>query len=113
MSRKRGSVIVAAVFAANATLAQDARDVLQAAAQTMGVSDLRTIEFAGAGWYGQVGQSATLSEDWPRFEITEYTRLIDYDAGTSREDLIRRRGNYPVRGGGAPFGGEQVITELV
>ena len=113
MIRKRGPVFVAVVFAANVTLAQDARDVLQAAAQTMGVSDLQTIGFSGAGWYGQVGQSATLSEDWPRFEITEYTRLIDYDAGTSREDLIRRRGNYPVRGGGAPFGGEQVITELV
>ena len=113
MSRKIWSVVVISIVAANGAVAQDARNILQVAARTMGATNLETIEFSGAGWYGQVGQSATLSEDWPRFEITEYTRVVDYDAGSSREDLTRRRGDYPVRGGGAPFGGEQVITEVV
>jgi glyoxylase-like metal-dependent hydrolase (beta-lactamase superfamily II) len=93
--------------------AQDAQSVLRSAIQVMGATNLDSIEFSGSGWYGQVGQSATLSEDWPRLEITEYKRLVDYEAGTSREDLTRRRGDYPVRGGGAPFSGDQIITELV
>lgn len=93
--------------------AQDAQSILRSAVQAMGAMDLDSIEFSGSGWYGQVGQSATLSEDWPRFEITEYKRFIDYEARASREDLTRRRGDYPVRGGGAPFSGDQVTTELV
>jgi len=93
--------------------AQDARDALQAAARTMGATRLNTLEISGSGWYGQVGQSYTHDGDWPRFEVFAYTRAINYDAGTSREDLNRRRGSYPNIGGGPPFAGDQLITELV
>ncbi len=37
--------------------AQDAQSVLQAAARTMGATDLRSIEYSGTGWKGAVGQS--------------------------------------------------------
>jgi len=111
--RRAWLFFVVGLFATHNAAAQDARAALQAAARTMGAENLDTIEYSGAGWYGQVGQSANLSEDWPRFEITDYTRVIDYAAGTSREDLTRRRGRYPVTGGGAPFGGDQLITELL
>ena len=113
MIRRQCLVLFPILFMTSGAFAQDTQSVLQTAAQTMGATDLRTIEFSGTGWYGQVGQSANLSEDWPRFEITEYTRVIDYDTGTSREDLMRRRGAYPARGGGPPFSGDQLITELV
>ncbi|NIW24319.1 MAG: MBL fold metallo-hydrolase, partial [Gammaproteobacteria bacterium] len=93
--------------------AQDAQSALRAAARAMGTADLDTVEFTGSGWYGQVGQSYVLDGDWPRFEVFEYTRVIDYDAGASREDLHRRRGSFPAVGGGAPFAGDQLITEVV
>lgn len=113
MIRSLSTALVIAICAIGTSSAQDARSALQAAARTMGATNLATIEISGTGWYGQVGQSYTLDGDWPRFEVFDYKRAINYDAGTSREDLMRRRGSYPAVGGGAPFEGDQLITELV
>jgi glyoxylase-like metal-dependent hydrolase (beta-lactamase superfamily II) len=92
-----------------AAFAQDARAVLQAASTAMGGNNLKTIQYSGTGFTAAVGQSYdVMNEDWPRFEITRYTRTIDYDARTSIEDYTRRQGNYPPRGGGfTPLIGEQ------
>jgi glyoxylase-like metal-dependent hydrolase (beta-lactamase superfamily II) len=84
----------------NRPRAQDARAIVQAAAQAMGTANLKTIQYTGTGWNAAVGQSFSPSEDWPRFEVTRYTRTIDYDAKSSREELTRRQGNNPPRGGG-------------
>ena len=101
------------VLPAGLVMAQDARSVLQAASRTMGADDMETIQFSGTGWFANVGQSYGLGDDWPRYEVTDYTRIIDYDSGYSREDLTRQRGSYPARGGGRPFQGAQTITEIV
>lgn len=72
--------------------AQDASSVLRAAATAMGNPvDVRSIEYAGVGWVAAVGQSFSPTDDWPRFEITSYTRTIDYPGRSSREELRRRR----------------------
>lgn len=105
--------LVIAIGAIGSSSAQDARGALRAAARAMGTANVDAVEISGTGWYGQVGQSYVLDGDWPRFEVFEYSRVIDYDAGASREDLNRRRGSYPAIGGGAPFAGDQLITELV
>ena len=81
-------------------MAQDARSILQAAARTMGAVDMETIQFSGTGWFANVGQSYGLGDDWPRYEVTDYRWVIDYDTGYSREDLTRQRGSY-----GAGFAG--------
>lgn len=70
--------------------AQDAMGVLRAASAAMGAGNLKSIQYSGTGWNAGVGQSASPDEDWPRFEVTSYTRTIDYDARTSNEDLTRR-----------------------
>jgi metallo-beta-lactamase superfamily protein len=106
-----GVALVALVVTAGS--AQDARAVLQASATAMGLNNLKTIQYAGTGWNALVGQSFDLDEDWPRFEVTAYTRTIDYDANVGREDFTRRRGNYPMRGGGAPFDGDQRVVNVV
>ena len=82
-------------------LAQDVKDVravLQAAMKAMGGANLKTIEYSGAGWFSRIGQTYGLTEDWPQYEVTDYTRAIDYDAKWSREDYTRRQGNYPTLG---------------
>jgi glyoxylase-like metal-dependent hydrolase (beta-lactamase superfamily II) len=105
--------LIVALGAVGVASAQNANSVLRAAARTMGATNLDAIEISGAGWYGQVGQSYVLDGDWPRFEVFDYTRVIDYEANAAREDLHRRRGSYPAVGGGPPFAGDQLITEIV
>ena len=88
--------------------AQDAKTVLQAASTAMGANNLKTIQISGTGFVAGVGQSYSPNDDWPRFEMTSYTKTINYDAKSSREEITRRQGNYPPRGGGGtPIQGEQ------
>jgi glyoxylase-like metal-dependent hydrolase (beta-lactamase superfamily II) len=92
--------------------AQDVRTVLQSAARTMGTNNLKTVQYSGAGFLTAVGQSFSLTEDWPRSEVTDYTRVIDFDNQTMRETYTRRQGNYPVRGGGRQPVAEQRVVAL-
>jgi glyoxylase-like metal-dependent hydrolase (beta-lactamase superfamily II) len=88
--------------------AQDARAVLQAVARNIGADTVKTIQISGAGFNAATGQSYSPTEDWPRFEVTSYTKAIDYDARFSREQITRRQGTNPARGGGGtPIQGEQ------
>src|SRR3990172_3746232 len=78
--------------------ATDARTVLQNSMKAMGGTDLKTLQYSGAGWSSMIGQTFGLAEDWPHYEVADYTRTIDYDAKTSREDYTRRQGTYPTLG---------------
>jgi len=59
----------------------------------MGGENLKTIQYSGAGWSSQIGQTYGLDGDWPHFEVADFTRVIDYDAKWSREDYTRRQGS--------------------
>src|SRR5439155_8212426 len=108
------ALLVLVVVARDTLRAQDARGVLQAAVKAMGAANLKTVQYSGTGWNAAVGQSFSPQEDWPRFEVTRYTRTIDYDARSSREELTRRQGNNPPRGGGGtPLQGEQQQVAIV
>ena len=102
--------LVLLTLVAGPAAAQDARAALQAAAKNMGADNLKTIQITGKGWIAGVGQSYSPADDWPRFEVTTYTRTIDYDAKSSREELTRRQGNYPARG--QVIQGEQQLVSL-
>ena len=68
---------------------------------TCGLSD------TGSGWVAAVGQSATPNDNWPQFEVINYTRTLDFQNRSSPE-YVRRQGNYPAQGGGGtPLAGEQ------
>ena len=102
------------VVMGDTTRAQDARSVLQAAVRAMGGANVKTIQYSGTGWNAGVGQSFSPQDDWPRFEVTRYTRTIDYDARSSREEFTRRQGNNPPRGGGGtPLQGDQQQVAIV
>ena len=98
---------------AQPAMAQDARAVLNAAVAAMGAGNLTSIQYSASGWIANTGQSFSLEDDWPRFEVTSYTRTIDYNARTLREEYVRRQGNFPPRGGGAPLAGEQRTVALL
>lgn len=98
MVRRCVVVVAVAAFSAGVASAQDARATLQASVKAMGGENLRTIEYSGAGWSSLIGQTYGLEEDWPHYEVVDYTRRIDYDARWSREEYTRRQGTYPTLG---------------
>ena len=96
------------VFMAATVAAQDAHNVLRAAAEELGVANLRSIRYSGTGWKGAVGQNYSPELDWPRTEVKSYTRTIDFEAKSSKEETVRVQGNYSSRGGGrTPIVGER------
>jgi hypothetical protein len=107
--------LILAVLMAGSPAAQDARSVLQAAAKAMGVSDVKSIQYTGTGWQGMVGQNFAPDQDWPRVDLKSYTRTIDFESMSSKEEYVRAQGNNPQRGGGAgfPFLTDQQVTNFV
>ena len=98
MVRRLFIVVALLALSAGTAAAQstDARAALQASLKVMG--DPKTIQISAAGWSSDIGQTYGLEEDWPKFEVANYVRLIDYDAKTSREDYDRKQGMYPLNG---------------
>ena len=105
MAKRLSVLAVLGALLAGPAAAQDAQRVLRAASDAMGAPS--NVRYSGAGWVANVGQSYTPDDDWPRFEVTTYTRTISYDDRSSREEYTRRQGNYPPQGGGAPLQGDQ------
>jgi glyoxylase-like metal-dependent hydrolase (beta-lactamase superfamily II) len=101
MTRKIGVFTVFASLVIGTASAQTVKDVhlvLEASLKAMGGNNLKTLRYSGSGWSSRVGQTYGLAEDWPRYEVADYTRTIDYDAKWSREDYTRRQGRYPLLG---------------
>ena len=84
--------------------AQRSGNVVQDAADTMGVAMLQSIQYSGTGSAFPIGQAASPGGPWPRFELSKYVASVDYAASAMREETIRRDVESPPRGGGAgPF----------
>jgi len=94
--------------------AQDAKAVLQAVAKNIGADNLRCLTYSGGGYAGAVGQNFTPRDDWPRIELASYTKMLNFDTKSAREEQVRRQGNNPARGGGGiPIQGEVRQVNLV
>src|ERR1700735_1597778 len=92
------TIFSATTGTASAQAVKDVRSVLEVSLRAMGGANLKTIRYSGNGWSSRIGQTYGLAEDWPRYEVADYTRAIDYDAKWSREDYTRRQGKYPLLG---------------
>lgn len=86
---------------------------LQTAASTLGVANIKTLQYTGAGRNFSVGQNYTPAEPWPAVPVKNYTVSANYDTATLRVELLREMGPVMPRGGGAPFFGEQRQIQLV
>jgi glyoxylase-like metal-dependent hydrolase (beta-lactamase superfamily II) len=107
VSVSRGGKAVAATASAlivslgGKAFAQDTTfaDFLSAATDALG-GDATTIEFTGNGWDACLGQAWDINDGWARWELTGYSRIIDYAAGTSVQTAMRRAGLDPDKVGG-------------
>ena len=75
----------------------DPAPVLAAASKAINEQSLRCITFSGTGYSGPVGQTFenAVNIDWPRSEMANYTRTINWETGTSKETFDRKPGNNP------------------
>ena len=75
----------------------DPAPLLAAAAKEIGEANLRCITLSGTGYSGPVGQTFenAVGIDWPRSEMANYTRTINWDTGTSKETFDRKPGLNP------------------
>ena len=75
----------------------DPAPLLAAAAKEIGEGNLRCVTLSGTGYSGPVGQTFenAVGIDWPRSEMTNYTRAINWDTGTSKETFDRKPGLNP------------------
>ncbi|MBI4888512.1 MAG: MBL fold metallo-hydrolase [Acidobacteria bacterium] len=107
-------VLVTAMVARPSAQAQTAQAVLQAVAQAQGTNTLKCVTYNGAGYVGMVGQAYDIRDDWPRVELANYSRTLNFEEKSSREERVIRQGSYPPRGGGGiPIQGEQRVVEFV
>jgi glyoxylase-like metal-dependent hydrolase (beta-lactamase superfamily II) len=96
-------VLVPLIDIAGTAQEPDARTVLQAALKAMGGENLRSIQYSGnEGYVAAVGQAYNPASDWPAPRITTYTRTIDYEARSSREEYGLTTQDA---GAGGPLGG--------
>jgi glyoxylase-like metal-dependent hydrolase (beta-lactamase superfamily II) len=94
--------------------AQDSRTALEDVARAMGAAGLTSIQYSGSGENFAVGQSYTPGLRWPRFGAKSYTRTVNYDTASAREQIVRTQGENPVWGGGVqPVRGEQLLNFAV
>ena len=84
------SLSLTALMAGSAA-AQDVRSVLQTAATAMGVANMESIRYSGTGWQGMVGQNVAPAQDWPRVDLTSYSRTIDFFSPACRRPSPRER----------------------
>src|SRR2546423_5217620 len=85
--------------------ADDAKSVLAAASKAMGMDNLTSITIYGSGANFNLGQSNNANDQWPRNNLSDYQRSIDFSTGTSRATAVTFAA--PVTGGPPVPGGLQ------
>lgn len=102
------------VVPAGLALAQDGgKAILQKAAVAMGAANVKSMQYSGSGKAGTLGQSHTPQAPWPTVNVNSYTRTIDFESQSSKEEMVRTLETPPAKGGGAPFVGEQKQVNMV
>jgi glyoxylase-like metal-dependent hydrolase (beta-lactamase superfamily II) len=95
-----------------APIAADAQG-LDAVARALGATNLKTLEIQGSGTIFQVGQAYTPGTAYPQFNVRSFTRVINYDTGSLRQEIVQTRALEPPKGGGAYVRGEQNLLFLL
>lgn len=105
MAKPLGRIVAALVLLGGPASAQefapgyvDPAPLLAAAAAEIGEANLTCITYSGTGYSGAVGQTFenAVNIDWPRIDsMANYTRTINWDAGTSKETFDRAPGLNP------------------
>jgi glyoxylase-like metal-dependent hydrolase (beta-lactamase superfamily II) len=93
--------------------AQSGRAALETVAKALGADSVKTLQYSASGVNFAIGQSAVPGAAWPRFNIPSFTRTINYETASLRDEQVRSRAEMPPRGGGVPAVGEVRQIQVV
>ena len=68
-----------------AGMAKDANSVLQDAQKAMG--NVTTIQYSATGMNAFFGQALLAGKEWPRRDLSSFTRTINYQQKSARDEL--------------------------
>jgi glyoxylase-like metal-dependent hydrolase (beta-lactamase superfamily II) len=101
MDKKSWVIVGMALVMAGCSTPKTANSVLQAAQTAM--SNVNSIQYSGTGVNGNFGQALLAGEEWPHRDLTSYSRTINYQQKSAREEL-----NFAQ----PTFGGQQQNTQV-
>src|SRR5205085_761933 len=88
----------------------DAMSLIRAADAAIGAGKVHSIHYEGRDGYVTVyGQAAesSVQHQWPRYNLDRFSRVIDYDTMSMREEQLHSQGAWPEAGGGErPISGQ-------
>jgi glyoxylase-like metal-dependent hydrolase (beta-lactamase superfamily II) len=105
MWKKLILLLVVCVLMPRLSNGQEPKAALDGVVKAMG--DVKSLQYAGSGAYFFLGQSPSPGAPPPRFNLKSYTRTVDYDTPSMRDEFVRTQADPGARGGGVPLVGEQ------
>jgi glyoxylase-like metal-dependent hydrolase (beta-lactamase superfamily II) len=102
LSIMKNKLCLAIGLTVSALLAQDAKTVLQNAEKAMG--SVKSIQYSGTGMNAFFGQALTAGKEWPRRDLTSYSRTLNYDQKSASEEFVFANQNV--------FGGARQNNEV-
>src|SRR4030095_12177663 len=78
--------------------------LIRAADAAIGASAAKSIRYTGNdGYVTVIGQSSSpgITDGWPRFHLKSFSRVIDFETNSMREEQVRTQGDNPSEVGGA------------
>ncbi len=109
MTRTLVAAIALAGLMSSTAFAQDAKTVISNASKAMGADNLNSITYYGSGANYNLGQNNNANAPWPRVNLNDYVRSLDFAQPASRATWVTVAA--PVTGGpAAPAPGQQNIT---
>ena len=88
-------------------------DALQAAATTLNVANVKTLQLTGWGAVFNLGRNYFPSDPWPRMHVKNQKVSINYETASMRSESLREMGPVIPLGGGDFWVGETLVTHVV
>src|SRR5262245_3994692 len=90
----------------------DAGTAIAGASAAMGGTQLKSIRYSAEGTGYTFGQAFVPGMPWPKITLHAFTRSINYDTSSMRDEITLSRAE-PKGGGGYPLQGEQRNDQYV
>jgi glyoxylase-like metal-dependent hydrolase (beta-lactamase superfamily II) len=102
MLKKSIAAVACLILVSMTASAQDAKSLVAAAQKAMGIENVNSIMYYGSGANFGLGQSNLANGPWPRTNLNDYSRAIDFSKSASRARAVTW--SAPVTGGAAAQG---------